>query len=124
MYTPVSRNEMNPELLHSCSICPCRTIDEYFLFCFFVAENLGSPKTQTSQKKAKNASSIEKKKKQSKTTVTGSAGAHIKHMCHNSGFISQKRRGHWTLKGFGAVCLNEHLHDHRAYFAVGPVCMS
>ena len=34
---------------------------------------------------------------------------HIKHitLCKISGSISQERRGHWTLKEFGGLCLNQ-----------------
>ena len=39
--------EINPEIWHTCSVCPCRTIDERFLF--FVAEKLASFMTQISQ---------------------------------------------------------------------------
>ena len=45
-------------------------------------------------------------KKEKKTFVKAGQG-HIKHVCKNSGSISQKRRGHWTLKEFGVLCLNE-----------------
>ena len=32
---------------------------------------------------------------------------HIKHVCKISGSDSQKRRGHWRLKEFGVLCLNQ-----------------
>ena len=44
-----------------------------------------------------------KQKKQSRRA------RHIKHitLCKISGSISQERRGHWTLKEFGGLCLNQ-----------------
>ena len=72
---------------------------------FFFAENVGSLKTQTS--KNKSAKKYLTKKKE-KAFVKARQG-HIKHVCKISGSNSQKRRGHWYLKEFGVLCLNQPL---------------
>ena len=42
--------EIEPEILHSCLMCPCRAFYERgFYFCFFSAGNVGSLKTQLFQ---------------------------------------------------------------------------
>ena len=53
-----------------------------------------------------------KQEQEQKTVVKGPAGAHytrvqnFRVLC----LISDKRRGHWTVKGCGVVCLNQPLY--------------
>ena len=61
---------------------------------------------QISNKKQKPKYLTTKKRKGKKSFVKARQG-HIKHVCNISGSISQKRRGHWTLKEFGASYLNQ-----------------
>ena len=88
--------EIDPEILHTCSMCLCQAFHEKK-----IAGNVRSLKTQLSQKKTKTQISGRKKK----NVVKGSAGqGHMKRVCKILGPISQKRRGHWTLKEFGDIC--------------------
>ena len=73
----------------------------WFVFCFFSSENVGSLKTQISPKNIKAQISGGKKK-----SVKDRQG-HIKHVCKISGSNSQKRRGHLRRKEFGVLCLNQ-----------------
>ena len=82
-------------------MCPCRAI--YECVCFFFAGNVGSLKTQKSPENTKTKMSGRRRKKNRKRL----GGAHYEHVCKSSGSTSQKRRGHWTLKEFGAVSLNQ-----------------
>ena len=68
---------------------------------------MGSLKTQISPKIRKTQISGEKTKKNKKKSLKARQG-HIKHVCKISGSSnSQKRRGHWRLKEFGSLCLNQ-----------------
>ena len=75
------------------------------VFSFFLPKMWGSLKTKISPKYLA-------KKKDWKTRQ-----GHIKHLCKTSGSITQKRRGHWHLKEFGASCLN---HQVRTIFDFFP----
>ena len=85
-------------------MCPSRAFYEW-VCCFFSPKMWGflrpqyPPKIQTSQHLAKNKQAYSSKARQ----------GHIKHVCKISGAISQKRRGHWYLKEFGVLCLNQPL---------------
>ena len=80
----------------------------FFIYCF--AENVGSLKTKTSPSTTKTRIPGEKKQKQKpkKQSLKARQG-HIEHVCKISGSNSQKRRGHWYLKEFGVLCLNQPL---------------
>ena len=98
--------EIDPEVMHTCLMCPCQS---FYDCVFFFAGNVGSVKTEISKKIRKQKYLAEKKtiakkrKKHSQKTRQG----HIKHVRKISGSISQKRRGHWTLKEFGVLCFNQ-----------------
>ena len=97
--------EINPEISRTCSMCPCRVFYE----CFYwktIAGNLGSLKTQISQKIQKNRYLAKTKRKEKPDSQKARQG-HIKHVCKISGSISQIRRGHRTLKEIGVLCLNQ-----------------
>ena len=49
----------------------------------------------------------EKTKEQKKKHSLKARQGHIKHACKFPGSNSQKRRGHWRLKEFGVLCLNQ-----------------
>ena len=61
-----------------------------------------SLKTQISQKNTETQISIYSLKARQ---------GHIKHVYNISGSNSQKRRGHWHLKEFGFLCLNQPVVD-------------
>ena len=67
------------------------------LFCFFVG-NFGSLNIRKTNKKVSGE----------KHTHSSTAGLKfIGHGCHILGNISRKRREHWMLNKFGAICLNQ-----------------
>ena len=81
---------------------PCRAFYEcffWFFSCLF-AKNVGSLKIQISQKNLKIQISDEKKH-----SLKARQG-HTKPMCKISGSNTQKRRGHWHLKEFWVLRLN------------------
>ena len=83
---------------------PLPSLLQLFFF-FFLAENVGSLKTQISQKNAKPQTSDENKK-QKKRSLQARQG-HTKNVRNFSGSNSKKRRGHWHLKEFWVLCLNQ-----------------
>ena len=96
--------ELDPEFLYTCLMCPCRAFYEcFFCFLFFFAENVGSLKTQISPKNTKTQISDGKSKNYSLKARQG----HLKHVWKTPGSNSRKRRGHWHLKEFGVLCLNQ-----------------
>ena len=85
------------------SCAPAEPFTNGFLFYFLFAGNVGSRKTQISHE-------IQKPKylaKKQKHTHAFRRQGHIKHVRKTSGSLSQKRRGHWTLKEFWVLCLNQ-----------------
>ena len=58
-------------------------------------------------KNAKTQMSDEKTRKAKKKHSLKPRQGHTKHMCKISGSTSQKRRGHWHLKEFWVLCLNQ-----------------
>ena len=86
---------------------PCRAFDEFFFSFFFGGGgNLGPLKTQKSQKlqKLKNLAKKKKNKKKNirKRLVRGTPFTRVQ-----SFRVSQKWRGHYALKEFGVLCLNQ-----------------
>ena len=71
---------------------------------FVFAENVGSLQTQISPEIQK-PKYLMKKTKQ-KNSLKARQGR-IEHVCKLSGSNSQKRRGHWRLKEFGVLRLNQ-----------------
>ena len=94
MPTPFLR--IDPEILHTCLMCPCRALHDFFFFSL----EMWDPLRHKYPKKYKNQNIWRKKK----GFVNDSAGHYV---CKTSGSMSRKRRGHWTLKGFGAISLEE-----------------
>ena len=106
MSTPFLR--VRPWSFVTCLMCPCRAFYECFCFCFW----LYSPKMWgllrlKYPKKSKTQMSDEKTRKAKKKHSLKPRQGHTKHMCKISGSTSQKRRGHWHLKEFWVLCLNQ-----------------
>ena len=80
-------------------MCPCRALDGSFFF--FSPKMWGLSRPKYSQK-YKNPN-IWRKKKHSLKARQG----HIEQVCKISGSNSQKRRGHWPLKEFAVLWLNQ-----------------
>ena len=57
--------------------------------------------------KIRNRNICRKKKQTKRNRPRFGRGTLVKHACKTSGSIFQKRRGHWTLKEFGAISLNQ-----------------
>ena len=109
MSTPFLR--VRPWSFVTCLMCPCRAFYECFCFCFW----LYSPKMWgllrlKYPKKSKTQMSDEKTRKAKKKHSLKPRQGHTKHMCKISGSTSQKRRGHWHLKEFWVLCLNQPVH--------------
>ena len=83
--------EIDPEILHTCSMCPCQAFHEKK-----IAGNVRSLKTQLSQKKAKTQISGRKKKKCRKRL--GRAGAHETRVQNFRAYLSKTA---WTLDSEG-----------------------
>ena len=96
--------EMDPEILHTRLMCPCRAFTKgIFLFFFVFSLEIEDPfKIQISQKMQKPKHLAKKKRKNSNSKRLGKGILNT--LCKISGSISQKRRGHWTLKEFGVLC--------------------
>ena len=75
----------------------------FFVFVFFSPKMWGPLRPKIYPKNTKKTNIWRKKYKK---IVKGPAGAHLTRV-QNSGSISQKRRGHWHLKQFGVLCLNQ-----------------
>ena len=103
MSTPFLR-ERDPEIVRTCSMCPCRAFDT-LIFFIFLAGYVCSLNTQISPtiKKIPNIwRNITKK------CICHLLGRGKINMCANfSGTIHQNRRGYWTLKDFGVICVNQ-----------------
>ena len=86
-------------------MCPCRAFYEWFC-CFFFAGDVGSLKTQISQKIQKPEYLAKNKKNKNKNTFAkGSAGAHYTLVQKIQGVISQTRRGHLDSEGIWGYVL-------------------
>ena len=96
--------EIDPEILHTRLMCPCRAFTKgIFLFFFVFSLEIEDPfKIQISQKMQKPKHLAKKKRKNSNSKRLGKGILNT--LCKISGSISQKRRGHWTLKEFGVLC--------------------
>ena len=96
--------ERDPEIVRTCSMCPCRAFDT-LIFFIFLAGYVCSLNTQISPtiKKIPNIwRNITKK------CICHLLGRGKINMCANfSGTIHQNRRGYWTLKDFGVICVNQ-----------------
>ena len=76
-------------------------------FFIFSAENVGFLKTQISPPPKKQTKYLAKKtKKRSSKARQGHMGT-LNTCAKFQGLDSQKRRGHWHLKEFGVLCLNQ-----------------
>ena len=71
---------------------------------FFLADNVGSLKTQISQNTKLHYLAEEKKQKES---IRERLGRGTLNTCANFYGLTQKRRGHWHLKESGVLCLNQ-----------------
>ena len=80
--------ERDPEILRTRLMCPCRAFYEWVVL-FFSLENVGSLKTQISQK-------LQKPKHMAGNKIVKAAGAHSTRV-QISGSNSQKRNGHLEL---------------------------
>ena len=80
---------------------------EFFVFLFFSAKMWGPLKPKYLQKIQKPKHLVKNTKKRKKKHSLKARQGHIKHVCKSSGSNSQKRRGHWRLKEFGVLCLNQ-----------------
>ena len=90
--------ELDPEILHTFLICPCRPFYECFFFF--------PPPKMWGSSSPKYPLYIRQRKEEKKKSLKARQG-HIKHVCKISGSNSQERRGHWRLKEFGVLCLNQ-----------------
>ena len=80
--------KMDPEIWHTCLMCPCRAFYEWgFLFFYFFLLEMWDPLRPKYPEKIRRPKYLAKKNRK-KTFVEGSAGA-IKHMCKISGCLSQ-----------------------------------
>ena len=86
-------------------MCRCRAFYGYYIY-IHNAEHVGSPKTQISPKKQK-PKYLAKKTKNKNPPFVKRLGRGILNTCNFSGSNSQKRRGHWHLKEFWVLCLNQ-----------------
>ena len=115
--------------LKFCARVQCVPAKPFTNVFFFLSGNLGSLKTQISQK-IQNPNIWRKKKENKNSHSQKARQGHIKHVCKISGSISQKRRGHWTLKELGVLCLNqpvlrtitENHSNQDPRFTLKPIC--
>ena len=73
---------------------------------FFSRWKFWSPETQILPRKTRKTYLAKTKQYTSKYSVTAWQGF-VEHVCHFSGSVSHKRRGHWMLNKFRAICLNQ-----------------
>ena len=95
--------ELDPEILYTCSMCPCRAFYESFffqLFCFFSPKMWDILRPKYPQK-TKKTNIWRKKENENKKKSFKARQGHTKHMRKISRSNSQKRRGHWHLKELG-----------------------
>ena len=93
--TPFLR--VDPEFLRTCLMCPCRTFYDTIFYLFIFTENVGSLKTQISEKKHKTPNIWRKKQINKQTIYIHSLKArqgYIKHVCK----ISESKTA-WTFVG-------------------------
>ena len=104
MSTPALR--VRPWNLHVCDV-PLPSILRLFFCLVFFAKNVGSLKTQISQKYTKTQICDEKNKRTKTPHSLKARQGHTKYVCKISGSNSKKRRGHWHLNEFGVLRLNQ-----------------
>ena len=71
-------SEIDPEIMRTCSMCPCRAFHEWFFNFWFLSLEIWDPLRPKHKKKIQKTqiSGKEKGKKGKTSCVTGSAGAH------------------------------------------------
>ena len=87
--------EIDPEILHTCLMRPCWAFYGCFFSVFFSLEIWDHLRPKY-PKKYKNSNIWRKKKK--KNPIRTSLGRGRLNTCKKIQGLSQKRRGHWTLK--------------------------
>ena len=87
--------EIDPEILHTCLVCTF-----YDFFFFFSRWKCGIPQDPIFPK-IQNPKYLAKKKEGKKIILKRLGRGCNKHVCNI------QRRGHWTLKEFGVLCLNQ-----------------
>ena len=93
-------------------MCPCRAFHEclvlfcFVLFCFF-RRKCGVSYDPNIPPQNKTQICDEKTKKQKKNNSSKALQGHTKHVRKKFRANSQKRRGHWQLKEFWVLCLNQ-----------------
>ena len=96
-------------------MCPCRAFYKYECVLFFLkmflslffAGNAGSLRTKISQKIQKPEYLAKTNKRKIKNTRKRLGTGTLNTCAKFQGSVSQKRRGHWTLKEIGVLRLNQ-----------------
>ena len=101
-------------------MCPCRARYELFFFRFFVF----SPKMwgilrPKYPQKCTNPKYLTKKNKKTKKNMLGRGTLNT---CKILGSNSQKRRGHWHLKEFWVLRLNQPVADSQQDYSTTQIC--
>ena len=98
--------ERDPEIVRTCSMCPCRAFDT-LIFFIFLAGYVCSLNTQISPTIKKIPHIWRNITKKCICHLLGRGKINVDTI---SGTISQNRRGYWTLKVFRVICVNQPAH--------------